>query len=447
LVLSRRPDARAASREFLLTFSPADRAEVLSNLRSSTVEAITEWLYRKWLDEDRHLLADDRGSHSANWQVISATLDRVETRAVLQEMWRESRGVERRKLLDLLSDEQNVRVFPGELSAAEHLELAETLALPTGQLASFWGRSRLLEIFNSRIHAEHVHQSSRPAIRDPEREFGPFSRMLRVMNEWQDPCLDEWIAGRVLSATLHPEVCFWLMDALWRRNRAFAAITLAADLHAGHQAQSRIFLSWAARAPVVSDHALFWEAVRPAHGAEIQYYALCGLERLGESGKEWLGHLRRWSKHPEPRLRIRALGALARQGDHAAHRSLLAWAETPHALRERAEAVAVLGELERAEHVPLFVRMLTREERPKPDSGGAPVAEEAALVLARLATPVALTALLRAFLTAESHYFYAALYRYLDTIANPETAIDPVLRPPECTWRGEIHWRWIEAVT
>jgi HEAT repeat protein len=193
---------------------------------------------------------------------------------------------------------------------------------------------------------------------------------------------------------------------------------------------------------------MFREATQPSHGAELQYHGLCGLERLGELGDEWLGRLHAWTRHPEPRLQIRALGALARRGDPDARNALLEWTEGRHAVHERAEAIAVLAEVDAPDYLPLLVKALADEERLKPDSRCAPVAEEAALALARLGSPEALTALLRSHLTTDCPYVQGAVELYLAAIVDAKPGAWPVIDPPTPEfgyWRLEVRPRWRES--
>ncbi|MGV3722739.1 MAG: HEAT repeat domain-containing protein [Actinomycetota bacterium] len=449
LTLARRPDAQAVARRYLLTLSPKDRTQLLAETRLVTPTPLMEWMYGKWLHEDRHLLATDRGPWSANQSVISMMRERVESRAVLQEMWRASRGEERRELLDALHDDEIEWEFPGELTAAETTELAEVLALPTEALVAYWGRERLLELLDKRLLDEHTRQETQRRLRKVNGcDLQAFVRVLRVLRQWSAPDLNEWIAARALGAKLHEEVRWWLMDTLWRRNRAFAATAIIAALVAGECSLARLFVNWAARNPIESDQMMLREASRPIYSAEFQYYGLCGLARLGESGDEWLSRLDAWTRHAEPRLRIRALGVLARRGDPDARAALLVWTEGRHAVHERAEAIAVLAEVDAPGQFPLLVRALADEERPEPRSRCAPVAEEAALAIARLGAPEALTALLRSHLTTGCDYVRGAVGLYLSVIINATSGASPIIDPPTPEfgyWRLELRPRWTES--
>lgn len=447
LTLARRPDAQAVARRYLLTLSPEDRTRLLAKTRWVTPKALKEWMYGKWLHEDRHLLATDRGPWSANQSVISMTREHVETRTVLQEMWRASRGEERRELLDVLHDDEIEWEFPGELTAAETTELAEALALPTEALVAHWGRERLLEMLDKRLLAEHTRlETQRRLRRVIDNELQAFVRVSRVLRHWPDRALDEWIAARALGAELHEEVRWWLMDVLWRRNRALATTSIIAALTARERRPARTFVDWAASDPVESDRPMLREAVRLIDDAELQYHGLCGLERLSESGDAWRERLIAWTLHPEPRLRIRALGGLARRGEPRALDTLLAYTEGQHLLPERAEAMAVLAEIDPSTHLPLFASALAREESEDEYRRCAPVAEEAALALARLATPDALTPLLRSYLTTKVQCLRIALEEYLSAIVDAGPGASPDLHlPAMLNWQKFTRYRWTES--
>jgi HEAT repeat protein len=160
-------------------------------------------------------------------------------------------------------------------------------------------------------------------------------------------------------------------------------------------------------------------------------------------GPAWEERLAVWSCHSEPRLRIRALAALARRGDPAARDALLEWAEGPYPLPERAEVISALGELDAAAFLPLLVRGLALEEQVGDRFRCAPVAEEAALALARLGTPEALTALTRAYLSAETRYLLSALEEYLTAIIDAEPGTLPDLNLPRpFTWHSVLRTPW-----
>jgi len=447
LTLARRPDAQAVARRYLLTLSPEDRTQLLAKTRLVTPAPLMEWMYGRWLHEDRHLLASDRGPQSANQWVISMTRERAESRAVLQEMWCEAEGAERRELMRALHDEETEWEFPGELSAAETAELADALALPTDALVTYWGRERLLERFDAILLAEHIRWETRcPLGTIIEHDFTPYSRMLRMLSHWLDPELDEWIVSRAVDGRLHMDARWWLLDVLWWRNRERCTSAVVSALAAGDCNVVIVPVLRAARDPVESDRAMLREMALPIHGAELQYLGLCGLERLSESGDAWRDRLIAWTLHPEPRLRIRALGGLAPRGEPRALDTLLAHTEGVRPLQERAEAIAVLAEIDAPAHIPLFAHALAREESEDEYLRCAPAAEEAALALARLATPEALTALLRSYLITEVQCLRMALEEYLPAIVDAEPGTSPVLYlPPVLNWQKFTRYRWTES--
>jgi hypothetical protein len=235
------------------------------------------------------------------------------------------------------------------------------------------------------------------------------------------------------------------MITLWQRNRAQFSNTLVRALESGDHCLARQFIRWTNFGPEEADRPVFWAAVGTDCGSEIQYYALRGLEYLGETDGDWQDRLAAWTRHAEPRLRIRALGALARRGDMAARDALCEWAEGPHPLAERAEGIAVLGELNAAAFRPLLTRVLALEEQAGDRTPCAPVAEEAALALARLGTSEALTVLVRSYLSAKTRYLRNALDDYLTEIVDAEPGIPPTLTLPDINWQKLIRTSWSEA--
>ncbi|MGV3722740.1 MAG: HEAT repeat domain-containing protein [Actinomycetota bacterium] len=447
LTLARRPDAQAAARKHVLALSPDERGQLLAEASSTTPTGLFEWMYSKWLNEDRMVLARDHSSYSTNQCVIRATIERAESRSVLQEMWRDAVGDERLELLKLLDGVETVWEFPAELTAMETTELAEALALPSKALVAYWGRERLLETFDTLLLAEHERLETQQQLQEViERNSALFSRMLRVLNDWLDPAVDEWVVARLIDTRLHGEVRWWLTYALRWRNRGHCANAVTALLETGERDPALLFVEWAARDPIEPEWPMLREAARPTHDTEIQYHGLLGLERLGESGDVWKDRLDAWTRHPEPRLQIRALGALARRGVPDALNRLIAWVEGPHPLLERAEAIAVLTELDAASFIPLFVRVLAREERPEEYSNCAPAAEEAALALARIGTSETLTVLLRCYLTTKAFYLQMALVDYMSDILAAEPGASMDLRlPSDRSWRTIICYRWTES--
>jgi hypothetical protein len=443
LVLARSQRAVAAARSYLLWLTPTERAALTATPRDAMSPALSEWMYQHWLKVDRPALAGEQGPQSPNAGVIGMTRERVESRAVLQELWRKANGAKRRELLEILYDEESAWTFPGELTPGETTELAEALFLPVDALLAVWGRARLLSELGALLAADgrETEQKDRGRREHHPQDRHRYYRALRILRSWEDPLLDEWIAERALGARLHEDVRRELLLALWQRNRALAAGVGVALLATGEQAGPRVLLRWSAAEPQEVERTLFSAALGPDCSAELRYYGLCGLDRLGGAADQWLPAVSDWVRHPLSRMRIRTLGALARRGDLMAWDTLQVEAEGSGSVYERAEIVAMLGELDAAACQPLFQRLLAREER-DPRGLSAPVAEEAALALARLATPETLTVLLNAGLTTSIHSLWAALSEYLEAIFQAEPGTTPVLRQPFINWRGYLPSSW-----
>ncbi len=447
LRLARGAETQVVAAEHLQGLEPADRTKLLNEL---PLEGIGEWLYRQWLEHDRHVLASETGPESPNRWVIRRTRERPESRRLLQELWRQATGAERAELLDELYDEDQVWSFPDLLTPAEREELVEALALPAEELAAHLGRGGLIQALERILFRE-----DQRLVTAPPREAGVIStealHRLRPLKHWHEPEVDPWLSGHFMDARLHSQLRFWLFVFLWFRNRSLSASTLATVLRTRDYELARTFLPWVARDPEAGDADLLREAFRPEHPQMLRYYGLCGLDRLGEDSPGWremLGGLAR-DESLKVWLSRRALGALARLGDVDARDRLTRFAVEEPDLRVRAEALRLLGEVAPETAHPLMVTALQNRgpeyEPPEVRWPCTPLAEEAALFLAHDPSPTVRTLLLRAYVEAGTRGLQVALRDWITSVVSPsgEEDIEECYRYAD--WRGLGSWHWPRA--
>ncbi len=192
-----------------------------------------------------------------------------------------------------------------------------------------------------------------------------------------------------------------------------------------------------------------------------RYAAVVGLDALGERGDAWAERLRALLDEAALRahgaalgvhgraasggeeeegagdafVALRAAAALARLGEKAALARLAHAAEHAPTVCLRAEALRWLGELAPEAHLARLEAALVDDAASYADYD-TPAQEEAAYVLARLATPPAMTALVRGYLAAKSNPAWDALDAYLTRLV-----VDASGPPPEAfanSWRARV---------
>jgi hypothetical protein len=162
------------------------------------------------------------------------------------------------------------------------------------------------------------------------------------------------------------------------------------------------------------------------------------IGHLGEQSSEWFERAEQLVDDAPAPVRLHAAAALVRHGQTSRLQEIVADATKSDDVRVRAEAIRVLGELD-AEQNFAILRRAVLEDWEEFDHSFAPAAEEAALALARLSTPEALTALLQVSLVG-AQAVWAAASDYFEALVTSEIQSD-ALAMPIVNWRKGRHWR------
>lgn len=203
-----------------------------------------------------------------------------------------------------------------------------------------------------------------------------------------------------------------LQYILARRNRDRAvAVGLSMATSGGDASFARRMLLWVAADPYQTDYDLLRWGSRQ-RSAECLYHAVVGLEKLGEDSAEWRQRLLAYSRHRNPFVRLAGTAALVRRGDEARLPVIVRDATAANDVRVRGEALRWLGELSAERHISILHRALI-EDHEVSNVPNAPAGEEAALALARLGTPEALTALVQGYFITPNHIVQGAIEDYL----------------------------------
>jgi HEAT repeat protein len=181
------------------------------------------------------------------------------------------------------------------------------------------------------------------------------------------------------------------------------SLTLAAAQLADDRELVKRVLRWLVDDTQRSDRSLLWWAAFQEADWEMPYWAMQGLEHLGEKSQAWTDRLQAMSQSLHPFLRLQACGALARRGEQEGMEAITRAATEDKYPCIRGEAIRVLGQLGSAEHLELIHRALWAKGpvyTPEHCASEAfvPAAEEAALALGRIGTTEAMTALIQGFL-------------------------------------------------
>jgi HEAT repeat protein len=418
LPLFDRDESRPVALTCLEQWTPLERAELLVTVSTRLKHLppkLANWLYQRWLDTDRLLVEDViLGGAPLNFWIVSQTSsERPESLRLLVEHWRGTEGEWRKEMLYRF--EAFEKGVPAEWLADkpdELRELAEALRLSVADLIAYFGAEPLM----ARIE-EGFRDISRTRRADPSDwsviHEGDFKRMVHLMATWPEPDRLARIRSLFGCPDIETEVRWEFCYSLRDEHRAdLPTMVQAAAQQAGDLELAERVLRWVADAPVPADRDFLrwgaWQEGRP----RLPYYALQGLEALGEESPEWTARLEILARSDDPFLRLQASVALARHGDAARLPEVVRDAAESADACVRGEAVRALGQLRREEYLPLFRRAPwdeqpgyipapdVAEDAPKrsPKAPFIPAAEEAALAIARLGTPEALTALLQGFL-------------------------------------------------
>ena len=407
LLLAERAKDVEGVRETLERLTPEARSLCLQQLEEfhdAELESVREWLYQRWLSRDRVALkgtplfrpvAGCTAPPPMNGETAFATADRAVSRQLLSRLL--PNGLEDWALSCI---EPLYRQRPAVLAAlASELGWAECLGprlmLPPETLRARWGEQRYLATLTE-------------AFRE-------------VLNRGRDP--SEW-KDEGLRA-------MWASDHLAQGNPQVAREVLEPLLLGAAEDRNTFELTWT-----------FWEAapdaalnlaIRGTRGEAPEWFAKDALRQIVEAPQPEHGPLIEWGLHhsgffertramlsllrlgwhaPEEcvehsdshsGIRLLQLGLKVKRHDRNAEQELLAAAEKG-STELQAAALTVLGELRERRYLPTFRKAIERHvDRPGLRVELAP-ARVACHYLARLATPAALTVLIRFALGADDDW-------------------------------------------
>jgi hypothetical protein len=271
--------------------------------------------------------------------------------------------------------------------------------------------------------------------------------LMRMLVEWPEPGITERIRSFVACPDIATDVRWEFCDLLWEDRRdEMTNLTLVAGQLANDRELVTRVLHWLTDDAQNSDRPLLWWAAFQDADWELPYWAMQGLERLGEASQAWHERLRALSQSPHPFLSLQALGALARRGAQDAIQAIARAAAEDKDPCVRGEAIRVLAQLGSAEHLDLIHRALWAKGpvyTPEHSASDAfvPAAEEAALALGRIGTTEATTALIQGFLfLPETPPLCWAQYVSGDALATLVARMDGEGR--SFTTISSSFWRW-----
>jgi hypothetical protein len=397
LVTLVRDDASlAAAREAIALVSPERRAEILGRHCSRAdleptphFHVIRDEVYASWLDRDRHALAPDRAR-----EVTIATLERPESRRLLQEVLRTCDDEARREIAGRLPRTDFLALVRDD--PALRREAVDRLALPLADLVELIGEDALIQGLERRIRELSPVLSATRHGHEPE---GEAHRCLNVLGAWARSAGSRAcsLLERLVEAGLDP--FFWpkLERAFVSCDRARAVRWLERSL--GETTLGETILERVAREPRTEDRPLLERAL--GAGPALRYLAIDGLEGLGGAERALLERIA--NDDPDEIVRLRAVGALALRGDAKSERILVGRATGGRrGVEGRAEAVRWLAELDPRRYFDVLEEALLQGLDYVEDYYQ-PIAEAAAFGVARLGGVEALSALFHAaFLVGNS---------------------------------------------
>lgn len=430
--LCRTPELVALALRWFGTLEPTRRARILIQLpsrspwaygwprwgkgRAPVAEAV-EALYRLWSDEDRFLpelqVREEDGS-SLNLDVAAAMAGRPEAQDVLAEHivagqgWR---GVPVHAMKRWHPEDMRYLFAAGVPPLGEFpfdlLRGAASASLMS-LLRDHYGTDELFLLVESRLQD-----------RSTASELHDVWTLLRTL---PGPETDDFL----VSLSGCPDRPRWLQRQLrkltWERwlprDRERAAEQLKqvfADPKLGEREVWSIAYRLAC-SPSPADRAFFWWAAQQEASPNLPFAGIVGLEALGEDSAEWQAQLELLTEHPFNAVHLLACAALIRRGkaeylepleDAARKFSAPPWDRFDDHCQGL--ALRLLGELDAPRYAGLMTVVIS--QRLPYDYNGSPE-QEAAFVLAQLATPEAVTTLLRAYVSGPD-YLRRALVEYL----------------------------------
>ncbi|MCP3061326.1 hypothetical protein LXT21_21325 [Myxococcus sp. K38C18041901] len=398
-------DAETLAREVLSAEPPERRASLLRNLRPGALTPrLQEWLFQRWWDEDRHVLAT-QGDRSAEENGLVSLVHRHrpgvwDVLAAWARHW-PTNNLKWHVLPELSPDEQ-VRLLTS--SPELRRRAVEALLLPAEALVAELGEDGLSRVLREVIRVDSLSCTAGRLIVEPPVNH---AEAVALLGTWKKA--RPLLYSMLCSFELHVEARLPLLAALFDADREVASRwTLAASHHVENLPLSREGLRRASLRPIPEDRALFLRWLRD-EDPRGQAHALEGLLGLGESGAGWRDRLESLARSDRPEVRLRAAAGLVREGatgwlESLRHTALDA--EAP----ERDTAVRWLGVVDAEGSREALYQALRTPPISQEDDGYVaptprPEATEAAWALNRLGTPEDLSRLTDAWLSGRCDYW------------------------------------------
>lgn len=192
--LFRTPEAQNAARQVMESWTAAERAWTLTRIGwHDSLRGLADWLYERWLDEDRCQLEDVEDvegplNRTVAWYTAKwMNMKRPESKLILLDYWRRAEGEQRRELQDRLWDfDEGVPAAWVADRPEELRELAESFTLPHADLVSYYGEERLLQIADEKLRDISRQLRAHPDD-DSSIETTEFKRMVAMLADWPEP--------------------------------------------------------------------------------------------------------------------------------------------------------------------------------------------------------------------------------------------------------------------
>jgi hypothetical protein len=430
LTLCRSEEGQAIARRYLGSATPVNRAEVLRTFCDFRHDespwqlepSLQDWLYFQWLHHDRLLLETDGDEGRwTNLKVAVATRARTESVTLLHQYWREGDTGQRRRVFSRLQPNydyaEKTWVLPGDEGLLRELladcadrdpatfrALLDDLELPLGLLFEQMGAERLLSQVLTMIEAANqLHREDRW-----EDHTEAMDRAYHLLLDRPEANVNGWMADLLCRPDPSPRPRQLLYWVLWERERDLAlAVARRVALELGDWGLVRQAVRRTQSEPRPNDRDfLFWAA---GHVTDPEHLGLIVrvMDQLEGDEPRWHHRLQEWASHPDPRLRVRTQASLVRRGEEARLPEIVREATEAPKVAVRATALAELGRLDAEAHFSLLRHALLHDHpRPRGFASGDEAASAAAVALAWLGTPEAMTALLQGCLSVDPNRIF-----------------------------------------
>jgi len=287
-------EAQATALEIMEGWTPAQRAWALKGVGwHDSLRGLADWLYERWLKEDRWQLEgmeDYEGPlnrTAARYTAISGNLHRPESKEILLDLWRKAPGQPPEKLEDVWDVPAAwVPDRPEELR-----KLAESFALRHADLVSYFGTEHLLQMADVKLREISRRLRAEPG-NDARIRITEFSRLVSMLVEWPEPGVRERIRSLIACPDIATDVRWEFCDRLWEERREeMTSLTLAAGQLANDRELVKRVLRWLTDDAQPTDRPLLWWAAFQESDWELPYWAMQGLEHLGEASEAWYERL------------------------------------------------------------------------------------------------------------------------------------------------------------